>query len=609
MSKKFISAVIALVFVFSCLSVSAANVFSDVTQANYSWAVNEIEEMASKGIIKGYSSSIFGPADDVTKIQSLLLCARILGYADENNKAFNEMAAEVYGDIVSEYPIQYKDEICFLLYKGVLDTDELPGYIGGDNADAPLKRYEAAVLMTKVMGTEEDAKAMENSTQFTDSADIPAAAKPYVNYVSSISLMLGMERTATVNNFVPLYNVNRAQMAVLLYRMMNLMDQTIEYGTVDSIEPATYTIMFTDADGKTSGINVPARLEIPIRVDGYISALDKIKPQSIMAIIRSGDVIIGIEALSVIGDETFRGIISGIASTGEKRTVTIHKVNESEDFKFPLAKDISVIYNGAPSVLSAVKTSDYAELEIKEGEVIVMTVTNKEKTVVGTVTDIELGNELLICVQTANGDTEKYTVIDDATVTRNGTKSEVNDILIGDKVTLTIRYDMITKAVASSSKSTVTGTIEEILIATLPTIKVKEAGGSYVYNVSRDASYVIDGSNADIYGLRLGSSVTLNIEGETAVKVSSTAPLATNVLTGTVNTVNSSYGFILLDTATANGDVTQTQVFMKKAGVKIINSETGREVASSTIKPGMTLSITGVMNTGAFEATTIIILP
>ena len=609
MMKKLISAAIALVLALSCISVSAANVFSDVTQANYSWAVNEIEEMASMGIIKGYSDSIFAPADDVTKIQSLLLCARILGYADEDNKAFNELAADVYGDIVREYPIQYVDEVCFLLYKGVLDTDELPGYIGGDNADAPLKRYEAAVLMTKVMGAEDEAESMSNSTRFTDSADIPASAKPYVNYVSSISLMLGMERTATVNNFVPLFNVNRAQMAVLLYRMMNLMGQTIEYGTVDSVEPATYTIMFTDADGITSGVNVPARLEIPIRVDGYVSSLDKIKPQSIIAIVRKGDTIVGIETITVIGDETYRGIVNGISTSNGKRSITLHAVNDKEQIKYPLASDVSVIYNGAPAVLSSVKSSDYVELDIKDGEVIVISATDKEKTVVGTVTDIVLGNELLICVQTANGDVEEYTVIDDATATRNGKTAAVNEILIGDKVTLTIRYDMIAKVVATSSKSTVTGTIEEILIATQPTIKVRESGGAYVYSISRDASYVIDGSASDIYDLRLGSSVTLNIEGETAVKVSSTAPTTTNVLTGTVNTVNPSYGFILLDTVAANGEVTQTQVFMKKSGIKIIDSSTGKEVSASSIKQGAMLSITGVMNTGAFEATTIIILP
>lgn len=610
MLKKFLAVTVALVLVLSCMAVSAAGVFSDVTQEDYSWAVNEIEEMASMGIIKGYSASVFGPSDDVTKIQSLLLCARILGYSNENNAAFNEVAAEIYGDVVDAYNTAYKNEICFLLYKGVLQTDELPSYIGGDNADVPMRRYEAAVFMTKVMGAEEEALAMDASTQYTDSADIPSAAKPYVNYVSSIGLMVGMYKTSTTNHFMPHYNVNRAQMAVMLYRMMNIMNESVEYGIVDSVNASTNTIMFTNDDGVTAGINVPARLNIPVMLDGYASSLDKIKPQSIMALIRRGEDIKAIEAVTVVGDETVAGIVNGTSSTNGKRSITIHAVNSSEQVKYAVADDVSVTNNGTPSTITSVKSGDYVKLEIKDNEVIVVSVEEKEKTVVGTVSEIVLVPEFLIRVQTSRSDIEEYTFDDGATATRNGKKADVSDVLVGDRVTLTIRYDLIVKVAATSTNSTVSGTIEEITIATLPSIKVKESNGNTVsYSISRDAAYTIDDAEGEIYDLRLGSSVSLKIEGETAVKVTSASPTSSNVLTGTVNTVNTSYGFILLDSVDASGKAVQTQVFLKKNGVKIIDSLTGKEVASSNIKAGASVSVTGVMNTGAFEASTVVILP
>ena len=609
MLKKFLAVTVALTLALLSVGVSAAGVFSDVTQEDYSWAVNEIEEMASKGIVKGYSSTVFGPGDDVTKIQSLLLCARILGYADDNNKAFNDIALEVYGDVVKDYKIDYDGEIAFLLYKGILTPDELPSYIGGDNASAPLKRYEAAVLITKVMDAEEKAAELGFSTQFTDSADIPAAAKPYVSYVNSVGLMVGMYKTSTTNHFMPLYNVNRAQMTVILYRMMNLMEESIEYGIVDSVNTAANTIMFIGEDGNTTGINVAARLNIPIRIDGYVSSLDKIKPQSVLAIVKRGGTIVGIEAVTVIGDEKFAGVVNGISTSKGKKIITMHEVDSSELIKYTLSDDVSVTYDGTPSTVSAIKAADYAEIEIKDGEVIVINASKKEKTVVGTVSEITLVPDFALSVQTSAG-VEKYTFADGATATRNNLSAQPGDILVGDRVSLTIRYNMISKAVATSLNSNVTGTIEEITISTLPSIKVRQSNGNTVsYSISREAEYVVDEASSDIYGLRLGSTVTLRVEGETAVKVTSTTPASSNVLTGKVNTVHSSYGFILLDTETQNGDVTQTQVFLKKSGIKIINSATGKEVSSSAIKAGMELSITGVMNTGAFEATTIIILP
>ena len=614
MFKKTLAAILALtVCIMSlALSVSAANVFSDVTEANYSWAVKEIEEMAGKGIIKGYNAKQFGPADNVTKIQSLLLCARILGSGEKANADFVTAANEAYEDALENYNTEYKNEIAFLLYKGVLKVSELSMYISDDNANVPLKRYEAATLMTKVMDMEKDALAYSGASVFTDSDEIPAAAKPYVNYVYSINLMLGVNKTATVNEFSPLTNVTRAQMAVLLYRMMGIMDEEVIHGTAESADAKTGTLMFVDESGNSTGVSVRSSDNVIVRADGFAADLSAIKPQAKIAIIKRGGNIYAIEAISVIGDDVIEGVVSSLEKTTSKgNTIKISPVGSKELTEYQIAADASVTYGGAPSGIAAIKAGQFAQLTLKGGKVIAINTEDKTKTVVGTVSEIILSPELMLAVKTSSGNIENYTIASDATATRNGAASDVRSVLVGDKVTLTLLYNQIGKIVATSKNFTATGTVEQILIATLPSVTLKGTdGNSVTYSIARDAKFTNDGKDATIYDLRLGANVTVTVEGETAVKVSSSAPLLSSVLTGAIDNVNSAYGFMVLNVSNPQtGDVTQTQVFLKKTGLKIIDSTTGREIMVSALKQGMNVSVTGVMSTGAFEATTVIVLP
>ena len=595
-----------------CSNVFADNKFSDVTQQDYPWAVNEIEEMASKGIIKGYSDSIFGPADEITKIQALLLCSRILGFADDQNSSFIEAAYESYADVLENYDTPYKKEVAYLLYKGVLSSKELNVYIGEDNADIPLKRYEAATLMTKVMGDEDKIEGFLGKSPFTDASEIPAAAKPYVNYVNSIGLMLGMNKTDEVNEFAPNVNVTRAQMAVLLYRMMNIMKLTYSFGTAESVDTKTKTIMFADDNGTTTGISILATMDVKISVDGYASTLDKIKPQSRLAVIKKDGALYAVEAVTVIADEDITGVInSKSSSTTSASTIKIRDIDSDEIAEYKVSKDVSVTFDGAPSTFSALKTGYLATLSLKGGEVITIAASARESTAVGTVSDIVLSPELKLIIANSNGETEEYTYASGATAVKNGGDTDVRNIMVGDKVTLSLVYNRISKVNATSAKYDVTGTIDSILIATMPKITVIDSGNQKTVNISRDAEYSIDGKeDATIYDLRLGATITLSVQGETAVKITSTAPTVSSVLTGTIDTINTSYGFLVLNVPEANGDVSQIQVFLKKTGLKILDStNNNKEVQQSALKPGMNVSVTGKMNTGAFETSAVIILP
>ena len=102
-------------------------------------------------------------------------------------------------------------------------------YASNVEAAHPLKRYEAAVLLTKVF--ERDLAAVESAEikiSFEDMADIPATAKAYVNYVCDKGIMNGMGD----NLYMPNEKVTRAMIATLLYRIIPVLDFDYAEGNV-----------------------------------------------------------------------------------------------------------------------------------------------------------------------------------------------------------------------------------------------------------------------------------------------------------------------------------------------------------------------------------------
>ena len=90
--------IISMVLIFTMLSglsvvTFGAGGFSDVDEDTYSWAIDQINEMAEKKIISGYPDGTFQPAKGITKIEAMLLISRILG---KNDEIYSDILADIY---------------------------------------------------------------------------------------------------------------------------------------------------------------------------------------------------------------------------------------------------------------------------------------------------------------------------------------------------------------------------------------------------------------------------------------------------------------------------------------------------------------------------------
>lgn len=198
--------------------------------------------MTDSGIIKGYGDNTFKPENSVSKIESLILMARVLGVDETKNAKYVSAAVEAHKTDLVLYNTAYKREISYLMYKGILTKDDVKLYAADEEAGTPLKRYESAILLTKLLwNNDAGTSASAPTLSFTDAADIPAAAKPYVGFAVSNGLMNGMDE----NMFNPMGEVTRAQMATLLYRVMGNFPVTIVRGSMVSYDNAKQEIKNT----------------------------------------------------------------------------------------------------------------------------------------------------------------------------------------------------------------------------------------------------------------------------------------------------------------------------------------------------------------------------
>ncbi|MBQ8540426.1 MAG: S-layer homology domain-containing protein [Clostridia bacterium] len=269
MKKRIIALAVSCAMLLGSVSALAASSFSDVNQF-HAWAEPQIEAMTTLGIIKGYTDGTFRPERAITKTEALVLTARVAGYITEDYSTFKEMAAERYKDVVSAYNTLYPNEVAYLLYKGVLTEEELAGYIAEDRANSPLLRYEMAILLTKLIRADGSInKSGTYTLTYSDAGEIPYTATPYVEYVTNASLMQGIYDPEHPEDiyFKPYDSVTRAQMAVLLYRVLDKFETSVSFGKIVGKNKTNNTITFSNASGTPTIYAVPK--DVNLYVDGY----------------------------------------------------------------------------------------------------------------------------------------------------------------------------------------------------------------------------------------------------------------------------------------------------------------------------------------------------
>lgn len=594
------------------MSISAfAAKFPDVTEKTYPWALDAIESMADEGIIKGYEDGSFNPAKTVSKLESLVLISRILGVNNEKTSRITEAAWDVYGEAIAEYELPYgKDEIAYLLGKNVLSVDELEEYIDAAHRDDALKRYEVAILLTKAMDAEASLKAeLAGELEYADTSDIPANAKKYVAYVSSQDLMQGMED----NKFAPNDTVTRAQAAVVLYKLQQITDYEFKTGIVSAVDQTTRQIKIKEAEDSILSHYITT--DTIVRYNGTIIGINDISVGYDAVVTYKAGKLYSVDFTDALIDDVIKGAFSGSAnSTAKGTTVTINVIGENdtqiptEKTTFKLSDECVITYNNNTCSLASIKAGSYVKLTVKEGLVTVLEAQNKENTFSGRVDEVILEPVYKLRIEANGGEVDEYLLNSEVKVTRNGKTVSVREVLAGDTVSVTTNYGIIKSLVATSRSSAKTGIIKEVIISNTPKLTLTYDGVDTTYYVTTDAEITLSGVKSTFYDLRVGQATTIKLDSDTVVAIESAASDEVVTWAGTVTLVNSSYGLIQLEFTDAVTGQTRTESVFVKDKATIVDYATQKTKKLSAVTPGMKVNVTGTMQTGLFEANTVIII-
>lgn len=584
----------------SAVPVFAAGVkFSDIYEDRYSWAVDYIERMAEENYIAGYEDNTFRPDNKVTRLETIVLFARAMGSNRAENKEAVETAVKKYQDKISALRLNFgEEEVSYLLYRGVLTDEDLTKYLSSQRASLPMPRQEAAAIITKAMCGEEDAKAeVLTDTDYTDAKTFNGEYSQYIYYVSSQGIMNGMDD----GSFSPENSVLRSQIAVMLARAVDKMNLYIETAPIMDMDTDKNNVTIMDEEGA----------EVPVGYnDNTRFYLDGEKASEHDAVITGdatltyiNDKLVFVDMDSLEVDETKKVIFQGSVTQNNKTTVTVKETDSDKTYEYGVSDGVKM-YNADGSAFSGVRNialGSYVEIDIANDRIIRLEKLTKDSTIKSAVVEkTGIGDNMYITISHSDQeyDSMKISVTDDVAVYKNNDRSDLSKIYVGDRVDISFEYGIATKIVASSNTKSYSGTIAEIVISSTPVIRVKINGEVEEYEVVPEVKITVNGETATLYDLRVGDTVKVTIESGAVLKLETTAAAVSgSPITGTVEVVNKSKGFIKIDGET---------IFCKDDTTTFITSS-GKSRTMKDLTEGASVSVRGVMSNGAYTASLVII--
>ncbi|MGN1116131.1 MAG: S-layer homology domain-containing protein, partial [Candidatus Ornithomonoglobus sp.] len=569
---------------------------------------SQIKAMADAGYINGVSDTEFAPDSNITKLQCIALFSRAMGCYDVANIEILELAHEQYADDITACSLPWgDDEIAYMLYKGALVRSDLTTYIKGSVKNEDMSRGEAAIIITKAMGGEAEAKAASISLDYKDAASIPANIRPYVQYVTDQGIMNGID-----DEFQASGTVTRAQMAVMLYRAVEQCGYSFVRGKFVDIDKDEY-IVTVNADGEDTSYSYTDNTSFTKL--GAVAAISEYEEDLPVVLQLSGDNVIAVDAISDQPEQTITAVYQGYSTLGGIYQIKIKESSTSSTVKtYTCIENVPITYQGTPATIKSLQAGDQVELELSNGKVAAISASQKSTTITGaTITAFDIGDDgtltMTISSSSSEYDGKTYPVASDAVAKKNNNEVALSSVYVGDKVTLTVKYGQIVSVEASSTYNTVTGTIVEVTISSTPSITVRVDGKEKTYQVPTNCDITVNQKSGSLYDFRVGDSVTLTTQSSAVTKIQvSTSVINTETggsVNGTVAAVNTSYGFV---SVLMEGYDMPIPVYKTSNSTTVITAA-GKSMDFKSIAVGDSIECRGTTSNGAFVATLIIVTP
>ncbi|MCL6635513.1 MAG: S-layer homology domain-containing protein [Peptococcaceae bacterium] len=495
---------------------------ADVREAP--WAREAIAEMNAFDIIAGYPDGFFRPYKSVTRLEAVAMLIRVLGLEDQAKARDKEsvdyqMPPDLYWG---------RGYLILAVERGMLDRD----YLHQLQPASAATRAEVAVLVYHALKLSRDGGALT----FADAGQIPADYRDCVAAVVKRNIMQGLPG----NLFGPNEEINRAQMAVLLSRLVensftNPYPARRYSGTISSVNAAGGQITI---QGGSGSLTKTLASGCEVFLDGKsATAADLRVGDEVNLVLNKNNQVAFIKALRQTASVTYRGRVDSLSLINGENRLTLVDF-DGRKITYPVSTAVRVTRSGSVKDISSVARNEFVEIKVagdRIGEINFLSTS----TIEGTVSSKSSSS---LMVRKSSGSKTELEVPDNVVVLKNGSAKSYGDVASGGRVKVDI-YDNKAVRIEILSGGALVGEIRSLDTSGTWGITIRDDDGNRVtYEVDDDVDVERDGDDIDFDDLDTGERVRLILDSDgvvTEIEVLNEGGDDDETLSGTVTDLDS----------------------------------------------------------------------
>lgn len=526
--KRLLSVAAALALTLSLVVAPASAVsFSDLTGH---WSRQDVEDLANRGIINGYSDGTFKPNAKMSAAEALLFCARAMGI-DATVKA--QVAQARYSELTALLPEVMRSwaipEMALCLEAGIISHGELSAMCASGAISQAISRENLSLYLVRAMQLAPMAQSLNAySLTFSDAASVSQSLRPYVYLLYTYGVVAGND----MNQFMPASTVSRAEMATMLKRALDFMrDKGVSVelpaytandwvgGTIAAASTGSgdvTTLTLTSEFSGARALSLPAG--VPIYENNMLASRSALKVGQYARVNLNH---LGV-ATSVRVSGALRTYAGSILSlSGGELTLTVE--GTSKLFKLDrftqvqvgnTAGDLSLVDEAAGYTAAVCRVDEM-------GHLAAVQLSGGVRQEQGIIKQVELGagGAAIVYVAGFHGVTQRYSVPSGAGVYVNGLLGSLSSTHVGDYVILRVSNDNANE-VLSVNVDTITpyvqGSLKSVRTSTTPnSIVVNDfaTNRSETYSIASGCVITYNGEQVALSRLESGWFVTLRLSG------------------------------------------------------------------------------------------------
>ena len=445
-------------FLLGTGTVAAANQIFDDVPGNH-WAANDIARMKAKDVLRGVSETSYAPNAPVTQEMLVVMLVRILGKEGEATGTIPESFTQ--RNRVSSYAV---GSMAYAVREGIIS-----GNLLHSDPRAPVSRHEVAIIVTRAMGIADEAVAKQNaSLNFVDAASIPSASRGYVAVMQDRGIMGG----GADGRFTPNNPLTRAQIAAVLNRIDNqvgaLTDNTI-IGRVTGVSSSVLTI--ENAAGITQQISLAPGAFV-FRFEG-IARITDLSPGQMVEVITDTvgrALYINQGQFEFNQAQVIEGEITDIM--GQNLLVLTIRDSGGNTDAYTLSSTATIRIDNQTATASQLEQGQSIRAEITGNVINSIEISNAQRIINGTIRNVDVSGRAIIVERTGGLGEIRITVDDNTVIQRERQDVNLENLVVGQEVSVVARGTRATRIDAQNLQQTITGEIVEISFTPNVTITI-----------------------------------------------------------------------------------------------------------------------------------------